>query len=223
MKKLLYLIIGFLAYSCSTENDPLQKEYFYSLNSFETPKVYVYEYVVGVKSEKQYLHLEKVSDSMLKIMVYNGSFDLTSELTDLYTSKGIELIESRHFDDKGNALDSEIIKGQIFSFNTKNIGELEVQGYDALIGIFREEQSDWKIDKFEHSYSEHKMFTSGSMNQTFNPDNGASYSKNFPIEIEYTAGIGTTKMVYYNSVDITSITYIENITLAQFEKLQQTN
>ncbi|MFT5818891.1 MAG: hypothetical protein ACI8ZM_000112 [Crocinitomix sp.] len=67
------------------------------------------------------------------------------------------------------------------------------------------------------------MFTSGSFNQKFKPDSGPSNSNEFPMEMEYTAGIGITKMIYYNSIDITSVTYIETITQEQFEKLALTN
>ena len=219
IKPLRILLIILLGINCSGEQ-PDRKDYFFPLDQFETPQVYVYKLDISYSDIKLYFKLEKTSDSTLKITEYDNDFNQTSEVVNWYTRDGVILMSSKQFQPSGYTLTSEIIKNEVFSFIDNTLSDLQTSTFDTTNQHTELKVSFLNIDKTGHWLGTYTLHASGEMQQTSGRSTGAWVKATFPIEITYTAGIGITYMSYDDGTRRCNFHYDKTNSVKEFEALR---
>jgi len=231
MKNLL-IILGLISFLCcnssKTQTDTLNlNDYFWQIHEYETPKVLVFEAdSSGVKS-KVYYKMKKISPDKLEITRYMDDFSISGILVDLFKQDSVFLDDFTIYDASGTSSKVQIDNGLIFSFKSTN----DILAMDCTYKINSNPPASmqyidsWKIQKAIEKEVNGKtlptFISSGTSKRYFmNPQTNQRDSFVVKMQIDYTKGIGITKMIQVLPWFTLSETYLETISMDEFKKLQ---
>lgn len=199
------------------------RNYFWDLDNYSEEKVLVYEIAVGFENIQGYYRFSRVADNKLKITSYDQDFDLRHLVINSYSEEGVTLEKMNIYPtgDSTNEVSCNIIDGNIFPFyndNTSSINhftystEVYPNAKETAVSDFKELQQLACGDEIRNT-----IVSQGKLSRFFNEQNEFEY----PVEFWYAEGFGLSRLkISYADFDYIE-TYIETISLEDFNNLRR--